>query len=772
MLRAVGRSRGYYRMTYTVAVRTLCEFAAKSGDLDLRFTPSSSAQEGIIGHAVVRSRRNSIYKAEISVNGEYKQLLVRGRADGYDPALNQLEEIKTYRGDLNTMPVNHRQLHWAQAKIYGWLLCQQLDLSEMNVALVYYDIDEQTETVLTDIYSVDELKQFFEELCSQFLAWAEQETRHHAAHNQGLCSIQFPHVVFRTGQRELAEAVYKSAKAGCCLLAQAPTGIGKTVGTLFPLLKASPTEKLDKIFYLTAKTSGRQLALNALELIKCSTTGLSLRVLELVARDKACEHLDKLCHGDSCPLAKGFYDRLPGARNAILDSNIFDKATVRKIALDQQICPYYLSQELVQWSDVVVGDYNYYFDVKAMLHAMTVTNQWRVSVLIDEAHNMIDRARKMYSAELDQKSLKSLQASSPMELKKTSARLNRSWNSMHKNQNLNYQVYALIPDKFLKILQQLTDAITDYLGVNPANMYPLLQRFYFDAIHFLRIAEAFNEHSIFDITKSIDESRRSILCGKLCIRNIIPAHFLKQRFAALHSSVLFSATLNPWKFYVDMLGLPQNTPRVNVLSPFRSEQLSVQVVRWISTRYLDRENSLSPIVDLMARQFEERPGNYLAFFSSFDYLQNIQLLFKERYPKISTWNQCRHMDEAEKNEFMKRFTVTEKGIAFAILGSSFSEGVDLPGEHLIGTFIATLGLPQLNPVNEQIKVRMESAFGTGFEYAYLYPGIQKVVQAAGRVIRTTSDRGVVLLVDDRFSRKDVLQLLPSWWKIEVQSCNI
>lgn len=760
-------------MSYTVSVRTLCEFTSKCGDLDLRFTPSPSALEGIAGHAAVRSRRPTSYQAEVNLKGEFKELRVRGRADGYDPDRNQLEEIKTYRGDLDAMPDNHRQLHWAQAKVYGALLCEQLALSEIHVALVYYDIVQQTEIKLTHLYTVAVLKQFFEERCNLFLAWGEQEAQYRAARDQELRSLLFPYAEFRMGQRELAEAVYKSATIGCCLMAQAPTGIGKTMGTLFPLLKASPVQELDKIFYLTAKTSGRQLALDAIDLIKQSAPGLPLRVLELVAKEKACEHPDKSCHGESCPLAKGFYDRLPGARSAILIAPIFDRTAVQKIAFRHQICPYYLSQELVRWADVVIGDYNYYFDLNAMLHGLTVNNQWRTSILVDEAHNMIERARKMYTAELDQVNLKYLLPAAPTELKGPLNRLTRSWNSVHKNQDVPYQIHAMIPPKFVSALQQATAAIADYMAVNQTNVDSRLLKFYFDGLHFLRIAEVFGNHSLFDITKSLEGGTPSNPRGAiLCIRNVVPAPFLKQRFSVSHSTTMFSATLSPGQFYIDMLGLPQNTVWMDVQSPFLASQLSVQVVRRISTRYRDRERSLLPIVDLMAQQFKKQPGNYLAFFSSFDYLQNVSTLFTAHYPDIPMWVQTRHMEEREKNEFLARFTVAGCGVGFAVLGGAFAEGIDLPGDRLIGAFIATLGLPQINLVNEQIRERMTTSFGTGYEYAYLYPGIQKVVQAAGRVIRNTTDLGVVFLIDDRFSRNNVLQLLPNWWNIKLQSLNV
>lgn len=751
-------------MSYTIAVRALCEFTAKCGDLDLRFTPGPTAQDGIQGHATVRGRRKAAYQAEVSLEGEFAQVRVRGRADGYDPESNRVEEIKTYRGDLAKMPDNHRQLHWAQAKIYGHLLCQKLELSNITVALVYYEIGEQTESVLAETYSAMSLRQFFEEQCALFQAWAEQETQHRLARDQALLAMTFPHPEFRAGQRELAQAIYKAATKACGVMVQAPTGIGKTVGTLFPLLKAVPVTELDKVFYLAAKTSGRQLALDALDLIRRQSPQLALRVVELVARDKACEYPDKACHGDSCPLAKSFYDRLPDARQAMLKQPSFDKSALREVALEHQVCPYYLSQEMVRWSDVVVGDYNYYFDVSAMLYGMTSNNQWKVGVLVDEAHNMVERARKMYSAELKHFTLKALRKNGPAELQASLTRLNRSWNALCKTQEAGYQVYPSIPDEFVLALQKTSAAIADYLALQPAVPNPDLQGFYFDLLLFVRLAESFGDHSLFDITLVPGSTSRRH--ANLCIRNVVPAPFLKQRFAAAHTTTLFSATLSPWQYYSDLLGMPPDTPWIEVQSPFHAKQLRVNIVPKISTRYKDRADSLRPIAELMANQFQTQPGNYLAFFSSFEYLQNVLLAFRQLAPEVPIWEQSRSMDEQAKTEFLEKFTADSQGIGFAVLGGAFAEGIDLPGARLIGAFIATLGLPQINPVNEQIKMRMDASFGAGYDYAYLYPGLQKVVQAAGRVIRTNSDEGIIYLIDDRYTRHEVKQLLPAWWHID------
>lgn len=750
-------------MSYVVAVRALCDFTARRGDLDLRFTPSPSALEGVAGHATVASRRAKHYESEVSLNGEHRHLHVRGRADGYDAKLNRVEEIKTFRGDLNAMPDNHRHLHWAQVKIYGWLLCQSRGLAKIDVALVYFDIGSQKETVLVETCSADTLKQYFEQQCERFIAWADQELRHRAARDAALIDLPFPHSEFRPGQRHLAESVYKAAVSGRSLMAQAPTGIGKTIGTIFPLLKASGSQKIDKIFFLTAKTSGRSLALDSIELVRKSKPALPLRVLELVARDKICEHPDKACHGESCPLAKGFYDRIAPARQAAVDIAALDQQSLRTVALEHQVCPYYLSQELVRWSDVVVGDYNYYFDVSAILYGLTVENQWRVSVLVDEAHNMIERARKMYSAELDQTSFRFARQTAPKVLKGAFDRLHRQWNELHKDQHSDYQVYHAVADKFLFALQQAGTEITDFMAEQPEGMNEDLQRFYFDALHFSRLAESFGEHSLFDIKKETEQTSRPH--SILCLRNVIPAPFLRQRFTGAHSTTLFSATLSPWQFYTDVLGLPEDTAWIDVESPFDAQQLTVSIARKISTRYQHRQHSLAPIVDLIAQQYTEMPGNYLAFFSSFDYLQNVCRLFAEQYANIPMWQQARRMEEAERGQFLDRFTLNGRGIGFAVLGGAFAEGIDLPGNRLIGAFVATLGMPQVNPVNEQMRQRMEAIFGNGYDYTYLYPGLQKVVQAAGRVIRTQQDRGVIHLMDDRFARRNVLGLLPGWWKI-------
>ncbi|USE77868.1 ATP-dependent DNA helicase [Cupriavidus gilardii] len=749
---------------YIVAVRTLCDFTARAGDLDLRFTPSPTALEGMAGHATVTSRRPAGYRTEISLSADFGPLRVRGRADGYDPDRRRLEEVKTVRGDAAEVPAHHRHLHWAQAKVYGWLMCQREALDDIEIAVVYFDIVSGRELAETQRFAAQTLRECFEAQCRAFIGWAEQELAHRAGRDLSLDSLAFPHAGFRAGQRELAESVYRTNLSGRCLLAQAPTGIGKTVGTIFPALKAMPKQKIDKLFVLSARSTGRALALEATRGLAAQRDAMPLRVLEMVARDKACEYPGRACHGEACPLARGFHDRLPAARAQAAGRTMLDRAQVREIALAHDICPYYLSQEMARWSDVVVADYNYYFDRTALLHAFALHDGWRVSVLVDEAHQLPERARDMYSAALDQAEFRTLRRQAPADLRRVFDRVGRQWNAVVKNLAGDYRAEAKVPAPLLDAFEGLCAALLERFTERPTEQDPALQRFYFDVLQFCRLAEQIGPHSVFDMTRM--PARGAHANVRLGVRNLVPAHFLRPRLAAAHSVSLFSATLAPASYYADMLGLPERWVWHEVPSPFQPDQLRVRVASHISTRFAHRQRSLPDIVELIAAQYREKPGNYLAFFSSHDYLGDALALFTQRHADIPSWSQARGMDEREQADFLEAFQPGGQGVGFAVLGGPFAEGVDLPGDRLIGAFVATLGLPQFNPVNEQLRSRLEDTFGDGYAYAYLYPGLRKVVQAAGRVIRTSEDRGVVYLIDDRFAQPSVRELLPAWWRVE------
>ena len=795
--------------SFQVSVTTLCDFAARSGDLDLRFTPGPSASEGMEGHRLIAARRAPGFASEVPVQGELGSVQVRGRADGFSLALQLVEEVKTHKGPVERIPENQQALHWAQAMVYGHLLCQQHGLAHMDVRLLYFDLLKQKESRDTRRLQADELAQFFDGLCARFRRWGEQEKAHCTQLRAALQALEFPLGQMRAGQRQLAEQVFMGARRGKVLLAQAPTGIGKSLGTLFPMLKAMGEGRVDKLLFLSAKTTGRATALEALELLRAHPhasvgaagqphapgadgplsagreagqqasdsaqeqgrrAGVPLRIVEITARDKVCVHPDAACHGESCPLAKGFYDRLPQARLdavRLADAHALDQARIAAIAAEHAICPYYLSQELVRWADVVVGDYNYWFDTSAFVYALAVAEGWRVGLMVDEAHNLVDRGRGMYSAALSGFALQGLSRLAPKPLKRPLTRLRAQWNRVMEPLQPGYQETEL-DDELLMALQEFIGRTSDFLSEHPADLPRELQQFYFDAIQFTRLAEEFGEHSLCDVVRpaQLPEAlpRGRLQDGVLTLRNVVPAPFLRPRLGAAACAVLFSATLQPPRYYAYMLGLPEDHGWLDVPAPFKAEQLRVQIVP-VSTRWNDRERSVEPIARLIVQQYRRQPGNYLAFFSSFVYMRQVHEKVRDIDLKIPLWEQTSGMSETERKSFIARFREGGQGIGFAVQGGAFGEGMDLPGSRLIGAFIATLGLPPVDPVHEAMRKRLDGLMGEGFDYVYLYPGVRKVVQAAGRVVRTESDRGVLYLIDDRFQRIRQRGLLPAWWEV-------
>ena len=773
--------------TYTVSVRNLCEFTAKHGDLDRRFTPSATSLEGQAGQLAVIARRSPGYETELPLEGQHGHLRVRGRADGYEADVNRLEEIKTIRGPVDLIPENRRALHWAQLQTYGALIAADKGLPELELALVYMDADTQHETVLRETMTAPDLQAAFEARCRSFEAWAAQEAAHRRARNEALSALPFPLGEMRPGQRKLAEAVYRATANGRCLLAQAPTGIGKTLGTLFPLLRAMPAQGLDKIGYMTCKGTARLTALEALDTVREASPALPLRVLTLVAKEQACEHPDKACHGAACPLASGFYDRLPAARAEAVATAWLDPPAQRRIALQHDVCPYYLGQELLRWADVIVGDVHHAFDPYGQLYGLAQAQGWKLALLVDEAHNLIDRTRDMYSTALSLSRVREVVDDAPKVLQPPLRRLARELATLGRRQQADYTPLDTLPEPLEEALQRVGMVLGEHVQNHPLDVGPVLQ-FYFEALGFLRLLDLFDSHSLLDLQRSAAPARQpspldapanlSLLEGDdaeddphdgrevlLSIRNIVPGAFLKERFEGCHSVTLFSATLGPADYQRHLLGLPDDTLWIDVPAPFPPEHLVVRVAHQLSTRYEHRQASMNALVDLITTQFAEHPGNYLAFFSSFDYLEQASQRLQLRHPHVPQWSQARAMGDAARRGFLDRFVDGGRGIGFAVLGGAFAEGVDLPGTRLIGAFIATLGLPPVSPLQERMRERLDAMFGADHGYADLVPGMQKVVQAAGRVLRSEDDRGWVWLLDRRYRRPDVRALLPAWWQL-------
>lgn len=743
-----------------VSVRALVAFAAKTGSLDHRFTPSPSALEGIEGHKKVAQKRSAHYQTEISFQREVDGLLIRGRADGFCPDVQCLEEIKTFYGDYSTIPENHRALHWAQLCMYGWFYCLEHDVKDVRLAVVYFNLSEEKEYRDEQVRNVESLELYCRSLIQRYLLWYKGVAARQVVLAEWLEQCAFPFPELYPSQRQMAEAVYKSVLTGRVLMAEAPTGTGKTLASLFPTLKAMKRKGLDQIYFLTAKSTGKQLALETLSAL---TTGehIPLRVIELTAQEKACLEPESLCSGDSCPYAKDFYAKLEQARVAAYQINILDRAALDKLAKEYGICPFYLSMEMCRWADVVVADVNYYFDGSPALLNLVKEEDKSVFLLIDECHNLIDRGRMMYSASLNRYLISAAKKEAPTAIKKSLERINRQWLALLKSVVvISGQLTCIeeIPASFMDALDNFVRCYQEYSQLHAEDMvgFVHIRDCFFEILAFQRIFEQMNDDFCIDI---------ELENGVITLRNLVPAKLLAKRLVEARGASLFSATLNPFHFYHSMLGLPEDAVHLQVQSPFSADQLELLVAHDVSTRYRDRAASISKVANQIKNRVTNFPGNAIAFFSSYSYMQEVEreLLRLLEGHRVEMHSQTKNMTEEERAVFLRRFHSQSNILGLAVLGGAFSEGIDLVGDALKGVFIATLGLPQVNEVNEHMRRFLDEKFQQGYEFTYLYPGIQKVIQAAGRVIRTKSDKGYLYLLDERYASYPIRQLLPSWW---------
>ena len=736
-----------------VSIRTLCEFCDRSGDIDLRYTPAPTAIEGIRGHKRLQTRRPKSYMAEFAISADIDGFQLKGRADGWDPIQNCVEEIKTHRGDLERQSKGQRQLHLAQLRSYGAMLCINESLHDITLRLSYLEIASDEVTHFDFTVSADELIEEIKQRVSKYRTWQTTLDQHRYARQSSIESLTFPFPRFRKGQRELAEAVYKANNRAKQLLIEAPTGSGKTLGTLFPAVKALKTESLDTLFYLTTRNTARRVALDAFSLIQ-SDRSMPLLLVEMTSKETGCIEPDKLCQGDSCPLAKGFFDRLPAARDEAMthDQQLLDQKALQTLAKQHRLCPYFLGQELARWADVVVADINQFLAPSAILYGYLIQDERRVTALVDESHNLISRCRDLYSIELHQSAYHF--DTQNHDLQRALDSVQRAWQQLFHGRSGEQEFINYLPDKLEIALQKLCTVIGEELATDPSSIE--LQTLMFTSSAYLKLAEQFGDHSI----ARVEKRRRGR--GELAILNMDPSLFLIERWQALHSLTLFSATLKPFDYYQQMLGL-NNPVSGSLPSPFEADQIRLTIHSGIDTRYQFRDRSIQPIAELMIDQYHQNPGNHLLFASSFSYLNDIKKAIAEIDPDIDLHPQSTAMSNAERQDYLDAFTPVSRKLGLAVLGGLFSEGVDLPGDRLIGVSVATLGLPPFDEFHNLMRNHFDERFGKGYEYTYLYPGMQKVIQACGRLIRTAEDRGTLTLIDPRFASPEIQAMLPSWW---------
>jgi DNA excision repair protein ERCC-2 len=754
-----------------ISVGDLVAFCHRAGDIDHRFRPSPTGEQGVAGHQRVYRRRGGSYRSEYPVQychtlhhaGGALRLRLRGRADGYDAAAGLVEEIKTCRVRPALIPPAVSRMHLAQARIYAALIATQQNLEQLEVRLTWFNIDSGEETPLSQRYNRAELDEFLADSLAQMSGWLATLAELRRQRDAGLQALAFPHGDFRPGQREIAELVYKCIDQGGELLLEAPTGIGKTAAVLYPALKALATGKHDRIAYITAKTVGRRTAQETLELFRGK--GLTVTALSLTAKERICFSPGKACHGDDCRYARGYYDRLPGALAAAIRSPSLCQGDIENIAHQFDVCPYQLALDLLPWVDLVIADLHYLYSLTATLGGQMKTDGSRWTVLLDEAHNLPDRARRMYRASLAKADVMALRKQAPHGLGAVLERINRALLALQREpwQEPEFDSRAELPAKLQQALADFVASAGELMAREPAVLHrqPQLLDFFFGVLQYLRLADNWGEDFRFELSRG--SGRQSLRIALNCLD---PARLLKERQQLLHSMTAFSATLSPPDWTRTALGLAPEAVFRREASPFDSGQLEVFLATGVDTRYTRREQTLPLLADTLMRWLQGESGNCIIYFPSYRYLQDCLAQLRCRgleQLRPQLWVQQREQADAGRDQLLQWLEQHRDVAALCILGGVFGEGIDLPGERLTSVVIVGVGLPQFNREAEQLRTFYQQQYGAGFEYAYLYPGMQKVDQALGRVIRSSSDTGRALLIDSRYGERQYRELLPPWW---------
>ena len=762
-----------------LSVRRLVEFLLRTGSIDSRFTGFDRANEGARLHRRLQKealRAHPDYRAEVAL----KETLtcagviytLEGRADGIFTAdgMTVIDEIKTTAAPLEQISEDFAPEHWGQGQVYAAIWARQNALPAVRVQLTYFQVDEEQTVRFARDYTAAELEAILTGLLAAYAPWAKRAAAWQETSRAALRALAFPFESFRPGQRAMIAQVYNTCTQGGQLLCQAPTGIGKTMSVLFPALKALGAGVGGPVFYLTARGTTRAAAEDALARLRAASPGLPLRSVTLTAKDKICLCETRECTPDACPYANGYYARCKDALAAALDdgTGALGAEALQRYARQYTVCPFELGLDLSLWSDVVIGDYNYLFDPVVRLQRFFET-RGDYLFLLDEAHNLPDRAREMHTAALaksDFLAARKRLGKGRSRLKTALGRVNEHFVAWRRRceeaagERFGKTVFSPRKDEtFDTLLRRLCDPLEAWLDEHrePDETHAALLQLYFDVRAWLRVADTFDDHFVLQVSAHGSEVRAAMLC-------LDPSAFLARDFAKGRAAVLFSATLTPAGYYRDLCGVP-DAHAVALRSPFPQSNLGLWCAGQVSTRYKDRAASVAPVSDLIACLAAGKTGNYLVFFPSYSYLQTVWEDFTARYPDLAALRQETAMDETQRAAFLARFTPgsTRTLVGFAVLGGVFGEGVDLTGDRLIGVAVVGPGLPQVGPRQEQLREHFEKTRGSGFDYAYRFPGMNKVLQAAGRVIRTPQDKGVVLLIDDRFTAPENRRLMPPHW---------
>lgn len=775
-------------MEIRISVRSLVEFILRSGDIDNRKAapPEHAMQEGSRIHRMIQRRMGAEYQAEVGLKyvydaGKYT-ITVEGRADGIitKEAGATVDEIKGTFHDLKRMkePV---PVHLAQAKCYAYIYAEQNNLPKIGVRMTYCHIETEEIRYFTYEYTYEELREWFEEVIKQYRKWADYNFMWQQTRQSSIKALQFP-FEYREGQKELASYVYRTIYHKRKLFIEAPTGVGKTISTVFPAIKAMGEGLCEKIFYLTAKTITRTVADNTFTLLR--EHGLKFKSVVLTAKEKVCFMEETECNPEHCPYAKGHYDRINDAMyDLLIHEDMYSRDMIEEYAGKHSVCPFEMCLDMSLFSDAVICDYNYVFAPHVYLRRFFSEGiKGEYIFLIDEAHNLVERGRDMYSAVLRKEDFLELKRTVKAYDERIASNLDKCNKELLalKRECENYKVEEYI-DPFVRALTRLGAAIDDYLEDHEDSpVRREILEFYFEISHFLEMYELLDDNYV---TYSEMEADGSFILKLFCVN---PAKNLRECMMRGRSTILFSATLLPIRYYKTLLGADEGDYEVYAKSVFRPEKMGLYIGSDVTSKYSRRsDEEYYRIASYIHEIVQKRHGNYMLFFPSHAFLRQIYDIYMHYFnadESVECIVQEDYMNEQAREEFLNRFTGNEDCdlnaliqmeieteedkslVGFCVMGGIFSEGIDLKNDSLIGAIIVGTGLPQVCNERELLKQYFDGWGENGFDYAYRYPGMNKVLQAAGRVIRTVDDFGIVALLDERFLTPAYQRLFPREWK--------
>lgn len=754
-----------------ISVRNLVEFILRSGDLDSKrgVQDKEAMQKGSRLHRKIQKQMGSNYRAEVSLkyDMEYEDLILRveGRADGIFTENEKIciDEIKGIYRNVESLE-SAVPVHRAQAMCYAWITAVQEDQKEIGIQLTYANLDTEEIRRFRETLTREYLEKWYRDLMDQYHKWVSFRLSWKEKRDVSMRNLEFP-FPYRKGQREMVTGVYHAVSNKKQIFVQAPTGVGKTMSSLFPAVRAVGEGKGEMIFYLTAKTITRTVAQDAFEILR--QRGLLFQTVTITAKEKLCCCEKPECMPEKCPYAKGHFDRV---NEAVYDLWTSEQSFSRDKILAQaekfKVCPFEMCLDLSLWVDGVICDYNYVFDPNVHLKRFFGENvSGEYIFLIDEAHNLVERGREMYSASLareDIMEVRRLVKDCSPKLYRALGRTAKQLLELKKESNpcLVMENTGTLPLALLQVQGEM-----DRLLEEPPSQEIVdgILELYFDIRDFLNISELLDENYVIYASEGED--------GKFRIRLycVNPAANLQECLNKGSSAVFFSATLIPMKYYRSLLSTREDDYGIYVRSPFEQKNRCILICADVSSRYTRRGyEEYRKIAEYIARMAWQKKGNYMVFFPSYRLMEDVYQVYEEEF--AVDWIRCicqtASMNEREREEFLEEFQEQKKEtlLGFCIMGGIFSEGIDLMGDRLIGAAVVGTGLPQVNLERELLKQYYDKKGECGFDHAYRYPGMNKVLQAAGRVIRTKEDVGTILLMDERFLNPDYRMLFPAEWE--------